>query len=226
MYKIYQITNIVNGKRYVGITKLSIKSRWNKHLKDSKNPKYPIHLAISKYGSSNFEITVLHEIEDRKYAGELEERTIQLLETRITQKGYNVAKGGYGGNLGPEAQLKRLETIRNFSPERKAEYQKKLHERNLGKTKENDPGRLSQSKKIKGNSFRKDIPHDNESKLKISKGNTGKIRSPESIEKYRKAAKIRGAKHFAGKKISCLCCKRNWDMGNFAQHIKRMKNEF
>ena len=146
------------------------------------------------------------------------------MKTHITEQGYNVAKGGYGGNLGPESIKKRIETINNYSPEKKAKYKERLQNRNLGKTKENDLGRLAQSNKIKGNTFRKDIPHDIESKLKISKGNTGKIRSPNSIENYRKAAKIRGAAHFAGKKISCLCCKRDWDIGNFTQHIRKNKN--
>jgi hypothetical protein len=224
MYKLYQITNTVNGKSYIGITKLSINERWEVHISNSRKPKYPLHYAIAKYGSELFSIILLEENTDRKYISNFEEPTIRRLKTHISENGYNVAKGGYGGDLGPEAQAKRLETIKNYSPERKAEYQEKLHKRNLGKTKETDAGRMSQSKKIKGNSFRKDIPHDNESKLKISKGNTGKNRSPNSIENYRKAAKIRGAAHFAGKKISCLCCKRDWDIGNFTQHIRKNKN--
>ena len=42
-------------------------------------------------------------------------------------------------------------------------------------------------------------------------------------DNYRNAAKMRGAKHFAGKKISCLCCHRDWDIGNYAQHIRKNK---
>lgn len=226
MYKIYQITNTVNGKQYIGITKLSVEQRWKKHLKDSKNPKYPIHLAISKYGEDKFQITVLHEVSDRTEAGKLEEQTIQLLNTNINKNGYNVAKGGYGGDLGPEAQIKRLETIKNFSPNRKAAYQEKLHKRNLGKTKENNLGRFSQSEKIKGNAFRKGIPHSIESKLKISKGNTGKIRSETARQNYSKNAKLRGTgPQLQGKKVSCLCCNKDWDLGNFTKHIRKI-NEF
>lgn len=224
MYKLYQITNTVNGKSYIGITKLSIIERWNTHISNSRKPKYPLHHAIAKYGSISFTITLLEENKDRKVISSLEEPTIQRLRSHITQHGYNVAKGGYSGDLGSDAQHKRIETIRNFSPERKAEHKERLHQRNLGKTKENDTGRLLQSEKIKGNKFRKGIAHDVESRLKISKANKGKVRSPESIEKYRKAAKIRGASHFAGKKISCLCCQKDWDMGNYTQHIRKNKN--
>lgn len=222
MYKLYQITNTVNGKSYIGITKLSINERWQVHASNSRKPKYPLHRAIAKYGSELFSIILLEENADRKYISNLEEPTIRRLKTHISENGYNVAKGGYGGDLGPDAVAKRLETIKNYSPERKAEYQKKLAERNLGKTKETDSGRMSQSEKIKGNSFRKDIPHNELSRLKISKGNKGKIRSEETRQTYSKIAKIRGTgPQLQGKKVSCLCCNREWDLGNFTQHIRK-----
>lgn len=226
MYKLYQITNTVNGKSYIGITKLSIDERWNVHKSNSRNPKYPLHHAIAKYGSEFFTVTLLEENQDRKVISELEEPTIQRLKTHITQHGYNVAKGGYGGDLGAESSRKRLETIKNYSPERKAVYQERLSKRNLGKTKENDAGRLAQSEKIKGNTFRKDILHDDSSKQKISEGNTGKIRSEIARQNYSKSAKIRGTgPQLQGKKVSCLCCNKDWDLGNFTQHIRKI-NEF
>lgn len=219
MYKLYQITNAVNGKSYIGITKLSIDERWNVHKSNSRNPKYPLHHAIAKYGSEFFTVTLLEENQDRKVISELEEPTIQRLKTHITQHGYNVAKGGYGGDLGPELQAKRLETIKNYSPERKAEYKERLSQRNLGKT------NLAHSERMKGNSFRKGIQHDSESKSKISEGNTGKVRSEESRQNYSKSAKLRGTgPQLQGKKISCLCCNRQWDLGNFTQHIRKNKN--
>jgi group I intron endonuclease len=222
MYKLYQITNTVNGKSYIGITKLSVQERWNIHKSTAKKPKYPLHHAIAKYGSNSFTILLLEENEDRIIISRLEEPIIQQLKTHITQHGYNVAKGGYGGDLGPIATAKRIETIKNYSTERKTKYQEKLRLRNLGRTKENDPGRLSQSEKIKGNSFRKNIPHTTKSSLKISRANTGKIRSESSRQQYSKIAKLRGTgPQLQGKKISCICCKREWDLGNFTQHIKR-----
>lgn len=222
MYKLYQITNTVTEKSYIGITKLSINERWQVHISNSRKPKYPLHHAIAKYGSEMFSITLLEENSDRKYISSLEEPTIQKLKTHISENGYNVAKGGYGGDLGPEAQAKRLETIKNYTPERKALHKERLRNGQLGKTKENDAGRLSQSEKIKGNSFRKDISHDSESKLKISKGNTGKVRSEESRQNYSNSAKIRGTgPQLQGKKVSCTCCQRDWDLGNFTQHIRK-----
>lgn len=224
MYKLYQITNTVNGKSYIGITKLSVEERWNIHKSHAKKPKSPLYHAIAKYGYQAFTVKLLEENEDRKYISLLEEPTIQRLQTHVTQNGYNVAKGGYGGDLGQEAVKKRLETIKNFSPERKALHKERLRNRNLGKTKENDSARLAQSEKIKGNQFHKDIKHDAESKLKISRANTGKVRSKESRQNYSKSAKIRGTgSQLQGKKVSCLCCNRDWDLGNFTQHIRKNK---
>ena len=222
MYKLYQITNTINGKSYIGITKLSIQERWNIHLSNSRKPKYPLHRAIVKYGPEFFTITLLEESEDRKYISGQEESTIQRLNTHISTMGYNVAKGGYGGDLGPEATAKRIATIGNYSPEQRIRWKESLSRRNLGKTKETDSGRMAQSVKIKGNQFRKDIPHSAESKNKIAAGNTGKVRSEIARQHYRNNAIIRGTGHqLQGKKISCLCCKREWDIGNYTQHITR-----
>lgn len=220
MYKLYKITNTVNQKLYIGITKLPIEQRWAKHLKDSNSPKYPLHHAIQKYGKENFIIELLEESSDRLHISGLEEPFIQKYNSR--KYGYNVAKGGYGGDLGPEALAKRLETINNWSDEKKALHKKKLHERNLGKTKYNDLGRFNQSEKIKGNTFRKGILHDDESKQKISLANKGKTRSEEARLNYKKNAKIRGTgPQLQGKKVGCICCHKEWDLGNFSQHIKR-----
>lgn len=224
MYKLYKITNTVNGKLYIGITKLSLQDRLKIHCSFTKKPKYPLQHAIAKYGKENFTIELLEESEDRKYISESEEPTILKFDSR--NDGYNVAIGGYGGDLGSEAYRKRLETINNYSPERKAEYRKKLHERNLGKTKETDLGRKSQSEKIKNNKYRNGIPHDEESKEKISLGNKGKIRSEKARQNYKNSAKIRGIGfQLQGKKVGCLCCKKEWDLGNYSQHIKRINNE-
>lgn len=224
MYKLYKITNTVNGKLYIGITKLSLQERFNIHCTLTKNPKYPLQRAIAKYGKENFVIELVEESENRKYISKSEEPTIQYFDSR--NNGYNVALGGYGGNLGPEATAKRIKTIKNYSPERKKEYHKKLSERNLGKTKYNDYGRKSQAEKMRGNTYRKNIPHDDKTKKKISLGNKGKIRSEQARQNYSKSAKIRGLGYqLQGKKVSCICCKKEWDLGNYTQHIKRKNNE-
>jgi group I intron endonuclease len=224
MYKLYKITNAVNGKIYIGITKQTLEERLTLHISHSRNPKYPIQYAINKYGSENFSIELLEESEDRKYISELEEPTIIKYDSR--KQGYNIAIGGIGGNLGPEAYSKRKETINNYSLERKTEYKECLRLRNLGKTKENDAGRLSQSEKIKGNKFALGLKHSEETKKLISKANK-KPKSQTTRQKMSESAKInKNGQRLSSYRGCCLCCKREFDLGNLIQHFKRMnKNE-
>jgi group I intron endonuclease len=223
MYKLYQITNTINGKSYIGITKLSINERWQVHISNSRKPKYPLHHAIAKYGSELFSITLLEENPDRKYISNLEEPTIQRLKTHISENGYNVARGGYGGDLGAVANSKRKNTVKNLSSEQKQQWTNNLSKARIGKkhsaqTKE----KLSRLQKDRGGYGPEN--HSIKTKEKISKGNTGKIRSKESIQNYSKSAKLRGTgPQLQGKKVGCLCCNREWDLGNFTQHIRKNK---
>jgi group I intron endonuclease len=225
MYTLYQITNILNGKRYIGITKLPIEKRWKQHLTNSLNPKYPIHLAIAKHGASNFTITALNESDDRKYIGNLEEHTIEHLETHISKNGYNVAKGGFGGDLGSEANTKRKMTMRNLSPEKKLEWSQNLSKARLGKEHSIETkNKMAAQQKDRGGYG--PINHSEETKIAISVSNTGKVRSELARQNYSNNAKIRGTgPQLQGKKVSCTCCQRAWDLGNFAQHIRKT-NEF
>jgi group I intron endonuclease len=223
MYKLYQITNTVNGKSYIGITRLSINERWKVHISNSRKPKYPLHHAIAKYGSELFSIILLEENTDRKYISNLEEPIIKRLKTHISENGYNVAKGGYGGDLGPEAQAKRNATIQNLSPEQKLEWGQNLSKARLGK-------KHSTETKSKMSSLQKDRggygprTHSDNTKTKIAESNTGKVRSELARQNYSNSAKIRGTgPQLQGKRVSCTCCQRDWDLGNFTQHIRKNK---
>lgn len=97
MAYIYQITNNINGKIYVGkTTKNNIQERWKEHLKDYKKPrceKRPLYDAINKYGSENFSIKELEECS----AEEASEKEIYWIEKLSSFKyGYNATKGGDG----------------------------------------------------------------------------------------------------------------------------------
>ena len=63
---IYKITNLINGKIYVGKTSNTIEERWHEHIHDStkeKCEKRPLYDAFNKYGISNFQIEQIEEIE-------------------------------------------------------------------------------------------------------------------------------------------------------------------
>lgn len=92
---IYQITNLINNKKYVGQS-VDIKKRFREHIfsanhKNSKDANMPIHLAMAKYGTENFNCVILEECSKEK----LDEREIFWIEQLQTYKnGYNANTGG------------------------------------------------------------------------------------------------------------------------------------
>ncbi|MGG3857131.1 GIY-YIG nuclease family protein [Metabacillus fastidiosus] len=56
---IYKLTNLVNGKVYVGKTGKKMEERLCWHYNRSKTKNYPLCLAIRKYGWGNFECEVI-----------------------------------------------------------------------------------------------------------------------------------------------------------------------
>lgn len=110
MCGIYQITNLINNKIYIGKSK-NIKERWAEHIRESlleqqlwdsnyRNVQTPIHKAIRKYGKDNFKYDILEECSEE----ELNEKEIYWIKTKNSQDkniGYNISKGGDGYTLGP-----------------------------------------------------------------------------------------------------------------------------
>lgn len=95
---VYLIENKINGKKYVGKTVYSLKTRFEEHIKDSK--RYldrPLYRAINKYGSLNFEIKEL-ECCDVNLLEDRERYWINYYDT-YSGKGYNATYGGSGKNL-------------------------------------------------------------------------------------------------------------------------------
>lgn len=90
---IYQITNLINGKIYIGKTN-NIQKRWANH-KCSNNPDMVIARALRKYGVSNFKFEVLYRNISIEDIDELEQKTIKE-KNSLVPNGYNVAEGGQG----------------------------------------------------------------------------------------------------------------------------------
>lgn len=90
---VYLITNLINNKKYVGITN-DYKKRWSAH-KRAQDPNMMIAQAIKKYGAENFKFELLESNVAIEEIDDKEKFYIQQLETHIsTGKGYNVSKGG------------------------------------------------------------------------------------------------------------------------------------
>ena len=90
---IYKITNLINGKIYIGQSKDPIR-RWKEHKWDALNPNCKensaIHDAFLKYGIDNFEFTIIGWFENYN---EKEKYYIKELNT-LYPNGYNLTEGG------------------------------------------------------------------------------------------------------------------------------------
>lgn len=110
---IYLLTNLVNGKRYVGKTSRSLEVRWQGHLGSARRGDSDMLVcrAIKKHGSNAFKREVLEEYTDERL-GETEKFWISLLGTHVSQGGYNLTFGGDGGLPGYKFSDESREKIR------------------------------------------------------------------------------------------------------------------
>ena len=94
MAYIYQITNDINGKIYIGKTERTIEERFKEHCKDAYRREFekrPLYSAMRKYGIEHFHVEMLEETESP------EEREIYWIEAKRSFKnGYNATLGGDG----------------------------------------------------------------------------------------------------------------------------------
>jgi len=93
MAVVYQATNTINGKRYIGVTATTLKARRSQHFAHAKaRPwKQPFLRAIVKYGEPAFRWKVLERHANYENALAAEVRLIADLKPE-----YNVAAGGRG----------------------------------------------------------------------------------------------------------------------------------
>ena len=110
LFHVYLIKNNLNQKVYVGKTSGNYKNRWHKHIKIAEGKgsyaryiKYPIHLAITKYGPDNFSFSVLQsfDTEDDAYSAEID----YIKKFDSIKTGYNIALGGRSGGSGDESSV-------------------------------------------------------------------------------------------------------------------------
>lgn len=96
MIGIYKITNLVNGKSYIGQS-VNIQKRFNAHRSAAFNPNnknydFPLYKAIRKYGIENFKFEILEEC-DKSELNDKEVWYITQYQTH-SKLGYNQDDGG------------------------------------------------------------------------------------------------------------------------------------
>ena len=93
---VYEITNLINGKKYIGKRSCKCDIEDDKYMGSGK---YLIR-AFKKYGMENFTKRIIETFEKEYLAYEFEKRLIQKLNADISDKYYNIAMGGKGGVAG------------------------------------------------------------------------------------------------------------------------------
>ena len=95
---LYCHTHTESGRRYIGLTKLTMLKRWNQHLNNAskKRGKGCHHFwnAIRKYGPQAFSHEVLEVCTSLEVANLAEECWIEFFDTRNREKGFNLTRGG------------------------------------------------------------------------------------------------------------------------------------
>lgn len=88
---VYRITNLVNGKMYIGqTTKKNPTERFNAHVYDSKKSKRPISLAIKEFGKQSFVFQVCKVCYSKEELNEHEGLLIEKYKTYKEENGYNL----------------------------------------------------------------------------------------------------------------------------------------
>lgn len=96
---VYLVTNTVNGKKYIGCTQVSVKSRWQSHLKLAQQGSTTIfHRAIRKYGVSSFKIETLEKVNGPR-------RDLMAAEVRFVAEYGSMTPNGYNSTPGGEVVL-------------------------------------------------------------------------------------------------------------------------
>lgn len=162
MYCIYRITNLINGKTYIG-----------QHKYEDLNDNYMgsgklLHKAYKKYGIENFKKEIIcKNVQYKATIDDMEKFYIKKEREQNPNGCYNIADGGTGGYLGEEACKKISKAHKG--KRHSEEWKKMMSERMKGNThgkgkahteewKRNLSERMKGNTYAKGNKGRKGIP--------------------------------------------------------------------
>lgn len=102
---VYKITNLLNGKSYIGQTIYDLEHRWKRHLSAARTgSKFRFHSALRKYGPDPWKKEIIFEHSDILEIRKFEEAQIIKYDL-ISNNGYNAKPGGCGGWIVPDEKL-------------------------------------------------------------------------------------------------------------------------
>lgn len=194
MFTLYQYTNVVNGKRYIGVTK-DVVERRRRHLQGTGRA-LALSAAIKKYGVAAFSFAVLAVFDDANAAAYHEQASIIKLGT-LSPGGYNLMAGAprtiYHGAHTPETLAKISSS--NKGLKRTAETRARISAVKTGR-KHTAESRANMGASRKGKKFSAEhcarigaaklgFKHTPESRMKMSTWQQGRKLSTETRAKMR-----------------------------------------
>lgn len=192
---IYQIVNLINGKKYVGSSQ-NLYNRKIRHFSTLRNNKHRnCHLqnAFNKYGEDNFSFEVIEFVDTIDELLPREQYYIELYQVCNKTKGYNIIVDAVRHTLSEETKQK-------ISLAKRGNKHPMYGKRGIlsplyGKT-------LSKETKLKISLAQRGKTFSKETKLKISLANKGKTLSEETKQKISLANKGRIHSEEAKRKMS------------------------
>lgn len=202
---IYAITNLINGKRYIGQTSQTLAMRWSQHKSAlNKGVDNPLYRAIRKYGIENFSLmvvsTLISSTELNGHMNALEIYHIKQADC-VVPMGYNLQRGGNNQPCHPETAAKISAKLKghpvSMETRAKLAITSKGKRYNVGRPVPLERG-LRISRKLKGRG--RDKIFSSETRAKISAGLRGRFVSDEtrakiSASKKGKPGNMKGYKH-------------------------------
>lgn len=162
---IYKITNVRNGKIYIGQTTRNLKIRKAEHFQVANNIKRivhptPLQLALREEGRAAFEWEVLEVCTDCGHLNEREKFYIKLLNSQIPN-GYNQTIGGHmDGEMSEEIRDKIAESVKALHAD--PEYQARIYPKLKGLVPPNKGVPMTDAQKAKVSSALKAMHADPE----------------------------------------------------------------
>ena len=212
MFYIYRITNLINGKTYIGQHKY-------KKLDDSyMGSGVYLAKAKKKYGIENFKKEILYSRIQYKETADDMERFAIAKERAIGKAEYNIADGGQGGATPLSEETKRKISKALKGKKMSEESRRKMSESRRGMkcSPRSEEWRRKQSESHKG---KKHNPHSEETKRKISESHKGKHLSEETKRKLSEAKKGRHLSLSEERRIKLSEALKGENNPNYGKHL-------